>query len=184
LIGTYTSREAAIVATERLRDQTGFRDHPQGWDIQQYKLDDDHWEGGFVTMPDANLVTFHYEPEDEGHGKLIVGGEAGDFVGLGEAWFTSESLRQFAAACEAYPLKADAPPTLRGGYWDDSCSVLREPHISIVLEPYDARGSIRAIVELATMPTSPITELSLNRLLFGSCWSMPTWQHSRLISDC
>lgn len=150
LIGTYTSREAAAAAIERLRNQPGFRDHPQGWDIQQYKLDDDHWEEGFVTVLDSNLVTFRYEPEDERHGKLIASGGAGDFTGLGEAWFTSESLRQFADACEAYPLKADDPPTLRGGYWDDSGSVLQEPHISIVLAPYDARGSIRAVVELAT----------------------------------
>jgi hypothetical protein len=150
LIGTYSSREVAAAAIERLRDQPGFRDHRHGWNIQEYKLDHDHWEEGFVTAPDGKLVTFRYEPEDEGHGKLIARGEAGDFTGLGEAWFTSESLRQFADACEAYPLQADAPPTLRGGYWDDSGSVLREPHISIVLEPYDARGSIRAIVELAT----------------------------------
>jgi hypothetical protein len=150
LIGTYSSRDAAVAAIERLREQRGFRDHPEGWDIQQYILDDDHWEEGFVTAPDRNLVTFRYEPEDEWNGKLIVGGESGDFTGVGEAWFASDVLRQFADACEAYPLKADAPPTLRGGYWDDDGSVLREPHISIVLEPHDARGLIRAVVELAT----------------------------------
>jgi len=133
-----------------LRDQPGFRDHPQGWNVQQYKLDDDHWEEGFITVADGNLVTFHYEREDEEHGKLIACGEAGDFTGLGEAWFSSETLRQFADACETYPLLAEAPPTLRGGYWDDSGNVIREPHISIVLEPYDARGLIRAVVQLAT----------------------------------
>jgi hypothetical protein len=50
LIGVYSSEALAHEAIERLRDKPGFRDYPKRWDIDEYVLDDDHWEDGFVTM--------------------------------------------------------------------------------------------------------------------------------------
>jgi len=150
LIGTYVSQEDAAAAVERLRDQPGFRDHPGGWDIQRWRLSEDHWKEGFITPPDADLISFRYEPEDEGHGKLMASAEVGDFTGIGEAWFTTETLRSFAEACKVCPLQAKNPPSLAGGYWDDGGNILEEAHLSIVLEPYNVGRSIRAIVQLAT----------------------------------
>ena len=60
-IGVYRSFEAACSAVERLRSQPGFRDHPrivdpqentdvQGFHIQEYRLDKDHWSEGYVTL--------------------------------------------------------------------------------------------------------------------------------------
>jgi hypothetical protein len=60
-IGVYRSLEAACSAVERLRSQPGFRDHPrivdpqeetdvQGFHIQEYPLDKDHWSEGYVTL--------------------------------------------------------------------------------------------------------------------------------------
>lgn len=60
LIGVYRSRDAAQQAVERLRIQPGFKDHPrivdpleegdgQGFHIDTYPLDTDHWPEGYMT---------------------------------------------------------------------------------------------------------------------------------------
>src|SRR5262245_40265926 len=49
-IGVYSSREAAISAAERLRERPGFNDHPEGFSIDEYQLDHDHWTGGFQSV--------------------------------------------------------------------------------------------------------------------------------------
>jgi hypothetical protein len=48
-IGVYRSREGANIAMERLRPTPGFRDHPNGFSIDEYRLDEDHWAEGFVS---------------------------------------------------------------------------------------------------------------------------------------
>ena len=61
LIGAYHSLEAAHEAIERLKSQPGFCDFPrlldslvdddeQGFYIDEYELDKDHWPEGFVTV--------------------------------------------------------------------------------------------------------------------------------------
>ena len=47
LIGVYSTREAALGAIERLSGQPGFRDFPEGFHIDEYPIDFDHWAGGF-----------------------------------------------------------------------------------------------------------------------------------------
>jgi hypothetical protein len=59
-IGAYRSRDAARSAVERLARQPGFSRHPEilggdsdgeeGFYIDEYELDKDHWTEGFVTM--------------------------------------------------------------------------------------------------------------------------------------
>ena len=59
-IGVYRSLESARAAVMRLRDQPGFKEHPrivepdvdddeQGFHIDRYPLDKDHWSEGYVT---------------------------------------------------------------------------------------------------------------------------------------
>lgn len=61
LVGLYQSLRAAHSAVERLKIQPGFRDHPsivdhqqdtdeQGFHIDEYPLDKDHWSEGYVTV--------------------------------------------------------------------------------------------------------------------------------------
>ena len=47
LIGVYGSATTAHAAVARLLTQPGFRDHPQGFNIDPYELDADHWTEGF-----------------------------------------------------------------------------------------------------------------------------------------
>ncbi len=53
LIGVYTGEEEARRAIERVKDQPGFRDYPEGFVIDCYELIEDHWQEGFVTLTPA-----------------------------------------------------------------------------------------------------------------------------------
>jgi PhnO protein len=48
-IGIYSARDAAQQAAERLRSQPGFRDAPDGFSIDPYTVDMDHWEEGYLS---------------------------------------------------------------------------------------------------------------------------------------
>jgi hypothetical protein len=52
-IGVYSSREKAAVAVARLRRQPGFSDTPDGFHVEEYRLDQDHWAEGYVTVAGA-----------------------------------------------------------------------------------------------------------------------------------
>ena len=47
LIGVYRTVEAARNAISRLDRMPGFRDYPDGFQIEEYELDADHWTAGF-----------------------------------------------------------------------------------------------------------------------------------------
>jgi len=61
IIGVYRTVEAAHAAADRIRGQPGFSKHPNvidpgvtdeadGFYIDEYQLDQDHWTEGFVTL--------------------------------------------------------------------------------------------------------------------------------------
>lgn len=50
LIGVYRAKNDAEAAIERSRVKSGFRDHPEAFEICEYILDKDHWTEGFVRM--------------------------------------------------------------------------------------------------------------------------------------
>jgi hypothetical protein len=50
LIGVYSTRERAEAAKQRLLNQPGFCDIPEGFHIDRYPLDKDHWTEGYVTV--------------------------------------------------------------------------------------------------------------------------------------
>lgn len=54
LIGTYTSRENAEKGMALVRDQPGFRDHPDGFVIEQGTVDQTAMPNGFVTVRDGS----------------------------------------------------------------------------------------------------------------------------------
>ena len=51
LIGVYRSRANAAAAVSRLKTKPGFCDHVEGFQIEAYALDVDHWTEGFVSEP-------------------------------------------------------------------------------------------------------------------------------------
>ena len=50
LIGIYSSESKANEAQERAGKLPGFRDAPEGFIIDRYALDEDHWTTGYVTV--------------------------------------------------------------------------------------------------------------------------------------
>lgn len=48
LIGVYRTEEDAKAAAQRLKDQPGFRDYPEGFKAYEYLLGKNSWTEGFV----------------------------------------------------------------------------------------------------------------------------------------
>lgn len=49
LIGVYRTEADARAAIARLRDKPGFSETPEGFQIETYKLNKDHWIEGYVS---------------------------------------------------------------------------------------------------------------------------------------
>jgi len=49
LIGVYRSEADAEAAIDRLKSKAGFAAAPEGFRINRYELNRDHWENGYVT---------------------------------------------------------------------------------------------------------------------------------------
>lgn len=52
-IGVYSTREKAEVAVTRLGRVPGFSDAPDGFHIDEYRVDQDQWVEGYVMLADA-----------------------------------------------------------------------------------------------------------------------------------
>jgi hypothetical protein len=50
VIGIYSSRALAEEAADRARALPGFLEEPDGFTIEQYEVDNDHWPRGFVRL--------------------------------------------------------------------------------------------------------------------------------------
>jgi hypothetical protein len=50
VVGIYSSRPLAEEAEERTRALPGFSEEPDGFTIEQYEVDADHWSRGFVRL--------------------------------------------------------------------------------------------------------------------------------------
>lgn len=50
LIGIYAGSEDAHAARARVESQPGFRVHPEGFHIDRYRVGEDHWTEGYVTV--------------------------------------------------------------------------------------------------------------------------------------
>lgn len=57
LIGVYSSNLEAEKAIPRLSDKNGFKDYPEGFEIQEINVNKDHWIEGFATVTSIQLPT-------------------------------------------------------------------------------------------------------------------------------
>jgi homoserine kinase type II len=53
LIGCFSTDEAAAEAIETLAVRPGFRDHPNGFHVDLYEIDQINWKEGFGFDPDS-----------------------------------------------------------------------------------------------------------------------------------
>ena len=52
-IGVYSSRAKADTAVARLSCLAGFSDAPDGFHVDEYRVDQDHWVEGYVVVTSA-----------------------------------------------------------------------------------------------------------------------------------
>ena len=52
-IGVYSSQENAHAAIKRLSQVAGFSEAPDGFQIDEYRLDEDNWVEGYISAADA-----------------------------------------------------------------------------------------------------------------------------------
>jgi hypothetical protein len=52
-VGVYSSRQKAQEAVARLAEMPGFADTPDGFHIDEYRVDYDQWAEGFATITKA-----------------------------------------------------------------------------------------------------------------------------------
>jgi hypothetical protein len=50
LIGVYATDADAVAAKERLKRKPGFVNTPEGFQIAEYELNQDHWTEGYVVV--------------------------------------------------------------------------------------------------------------------------------------
>ena len=50
VVGIYSSEALAGAAMERTRELPGFSEEPDGFSIERYEVDHDHWARGFVRL--------------------------------------------------------------------------------------------------------------------------------------
>lgn len=55
-IGVYSSREKAQAAVTRVGRQPGFSDKPDGFHIDEYRIDQDQWAEGYAVLADVRLL--------------------------------------------------------------------------------------------------------------------------------
>ncbi|WP_196888016.1 hypothetical protein [Aureivirga sp. CE67] len=77
LIGIYSSEQEAKNAIERLRDKNGFKNKVEGFNIEKYKINEDHWKEGFSTITSINVKDIHgnwktVEAEELTNGKFKI----------------------------------------------------------------------------------------------------------------
>jgi hypothetical protein len=53
VLGIYSSEALALEAVERFRKLPGFAGAPDGFSVDAYDIDQDHWTSGYVSWADA-----------------------------------------------------------------------------------------------------------------------------------
>jgi hypothetical protein len=51
MIGVYSTEASATEAVNRMRNLPGFHEAPDGFSIDRYVVDEDHWTEGYITVP-------------------------------------------------------------------------------------------------------------------------------------
>ncbi len=96
---------------------------------------------------DSLTLSADFDPDD-GSVELRCRVQSAGFAGTGAAWFTTEDLEAFCASLATYPIDANTPVLIEGGYWD-SAHQLTDTHLSIRIAPHNNVGALQVRVQLA-----------------------------------
>ncbi|WP_066261688.1 hypothetical protein [Hydrogenophaga flava] len=100
-------------------------------------------------MPDA--LHLQFRPDIDGTGELFAQVHSNGYAGYGSAWFAVSVLVDFAKRLgTAFPLPADSPLGLQGGFWSQSGDGLEQEHVGLTFYPVGAVGRVGCRVVLST----------------------------------
>lgn len=127
-----------------------------------------------------------YEPDEYRFGKVTVRVATKQFAGETAAWTDTDGIADFARSLRAYPLSAEAPPTLvieygEGGAYSRSSPFWRvrnrwfgrrelpprRPLVRITLTPYGPLGKVLVSADLQTDDPLDFRQVVAARFLTG-----------------
>jgi hypothetical protein len=100
-------------------------------------------------MTDA--LRLQFRPDTDGTGELFAEIRSNGFAGCGSAWFGEGELVELAKKlATAFPLPADSPLGIRGGFWSKSGDRIEQEHVGLTFYPVGSLGRVGCRVVLST----------------------------------
>lgn len=100
-------------------------------------------------MTDA--LRLQFKPDTDGTGELIAEIRSNSFAGAGSAWFGEAELVELAKKlAAAFPLPADSPLGIRGGFWSTTGGSIEQEHVGLTFYPVGGLGRVGCRVVLCT----------------------------------
>lgn len=100
-------------------------------------------------MPDS--LHLQFRPDTDGTGELFAQVHSNGYAGSGSAWFSESELVELAKKLSAaFPLPADSPLGIHGGFWSQSGDGLEQEHVGLTFYPVGAVGRVGCRVVLST----------------------------------
>lgn len=91
-----------------------------------------------------------YRTDEEYTGQIRATVRSGQFSAEGAAWFDRINVKEtFLVALRKFPLLANDPPTLEGGFWSEG-HPKHQCHLRIAIKPYDSRGTLLVHVDVSS----------------------------------
>jgi hypothetical protein len=104
--------------------------------------------------------------DGDGTGELTVEASNGHFAGRGSAWFSIPQLIDFARALGgSYPLPANPPLSLVGGFWKEDGPGIDQLHVGLEFYPIGSLGELACRVQLATSIQGSVRPQSQSRVV-------------------
>ena len=82
-------------------------------------------------------------------GELIAHAASDSFSGAGRAYFSINTIEEFATAIAAFPMTDDARPAISGGFGEINAP-LEQEHLGITVYPINSRGYAGVQVRMST----------------------------------
>lgn len=99
----------------------------------------------------TDSLRLQFEPDHDGTGELFAAVRCNGFAGAGSAWFDESELVEFAEKlAAAFPLPADSPLGIRGGFWNTAGGDIQQEHVGLSFYPVGGLGRIGCRIVLCT----------------------------------
>ncbi|THF60810.1 hypothetical protein [Pseudothauera rhizosphaerae] len=99
----------------------------------------------------ADALRLQFKPDTDGTGELFAEVLSNGFAGAASARFSESGLVELAKKlATAFPLPADPPLGIRGGYWSKSGEGLEQEHVGLTFYPVGSLGRVGCRVVLST----------------------------------